>query len=180
MQASRPRYDGSLDALRDAISPFVVSPGWLMYQEKLADKTLPDVLVAHRLFLRCMTDLCQNLSFGKAQLEHVFNKLSATRFKEVLTEEQSEDWVQTSCKRLQTAFRHVSQARRRKPPPRWLAHIDIGESFPESSMSQLSSVPGAGDPDGRQEEEEEEDDPGQVAQDDKARDVEDFTCTYCW
>ena len=153
MQASRPRYDGSLDALLAAISPFVVSPGWLLYQEKPTDKVLPDVLVAHKLCLRSLTNLCQNLSFSKTQLEHVFNKLSATRFKKVLTEEQRADWVQTSCKRLQTACRHVSQARRRNPPPRWLAHIDIGDSFPESSMSQLSSVAGAGDPDGRQEEE---------------------------
>jgi hypothetical protein len=153
----RPRYRGTLDDLRAAIKPFIVSPGWLLYQEKFNDKVLPDTLVAHKIFIRRMSNLCPNLSFTKAQLEAAFRLLVVdTGFDRRLSEEERCDWVDTSVKRLRVAFRHVSQARIRRPPPRWLAHIDVGDTLPDT-MSQSSSVPIAGDTHGNREEEEEDD-----------------------
>ena len=154
-QPARPRYAGTLTDLRATIKPFIVCPGWLLYQEKFTDKVLPDTLVAHKLFIQSMSNLCPNLSFTKAQLEAAFRLLVVdTGFDERLTGEERIDWVDTNVKRLRVAFRHVSQARLRKPPPRWLAHTDVGDTIPDS-MSQLSGVPGAGDTDGNREEDEE-------------------------
>jgi hypothetical protein len=152
--SARARYKGSLDDLHAAIAPFVVSPGWLMYQEKPKDPVKPEILVAQKFLLRSLTSVCKNLSFSKKQLDHVFERLLKEKsFKELNDKESQEDWVETMSKRARMACRHLAQARIRKPPPRWLAHIDVGEVSPDS-MSQLSSFAGDGHLDGDEEEEE--------------------------
>jgi hypothetical protein len=168
-----------LDDLHAAIAPFVVSPGWFLYQEKANDQVKPDLLVAHKHFISSMSCVCGNLSFSQAQLVHVFKKLFVELgFEEMLTEHEAKDWVDSTVRRVRVAFRHVSQARVRPVPPRWLAHID-------GAMSQL---PDAGSSHGRAAEEEEEEeqeeeeeslpeDPELVAQDALRQESEDLTCT---
>jgi hypothetical protein len=152
-----------LDDLHAAIAPFVVRPGWFVYQEKVSEKVMPEYLVSHKVFLRSLTHICKNMSFSKSQLEKVFQRLVVEKqFSELATNELQEDWVEGNCKRVRTACRHLAQARLRRPTPRWLAHIDVGDSIPDS-MSQLSSFAGDdGHPDehgeGEEEEEKERDD----------------------
>jgi hypothetical protein len=116
----------------------VTSESFLYYPEKPSDPVKPDTLVAHKYLVRALTDVCPNLSFGKKQLEAVFAEIAGVkRFKALNTKELAEDWVETMSKRIQIACRHVAQARLRKPPPKWLAHIDNGDSFP---MTQAGST----------------------------------------
>jgi len=150
---ARVRYKGSLDDLHAAIAPFAVSPGWFVYEENESDKVNPELLVAHKVFLRSLTHTCENLSFNKAQLKKVFQRLVVEKqFSELSTSTLQAHWVKTMGRRVRAACRHLAQARIRKQPPQWLAHIDAG------AMSQLSSFAGDGHPDedGEGEEEEEE------------------------
>jgi hypothetical protein len=128
-------FGGSDEELQCVIAPFVTSEHFLLYQEKPSDPVIPDTLTAHKYMLRALTDVCPNLSFGKRQLEAVFTQiLEVKKFQSLDLPGLKEDWVKTTTRRLQMACRHVSQARVRPTPPKWLAIIDDGDSFPMTTQ----------------------------------------------
>jgi hypothetical protein len=127
MSATRNRFDGTNAELQSALSPFVTHSAWLQYPDKTNDKVRPDILIAHKGMLRCLTQLSRNLSFSKKQLESVFQGLREEKqFQEISDPDFGEDWVQTMCKRLHQACRHTAQARLRRPPPKWVRLLEMG------------------------------------------------------
>ena len=130
-------YDGSLDQLHAALAPFVTQASWLQYTDRPNDPVKPEILVSHKLMLGALTLVSPNLSFSKTQLQSVFRKfMQEGEFKELADVDQENDWVETMQKRLHMACRHLSQARLRRPPPKWVAMID-GDSS-QLPMSQPS------------------------------------------
>jgi hypothetical protein len=136
MAATRNRFDGSKDELQSVLSPFVVHSSWLLYPEKANDKCRPDILVDHKLMLTALTKLCANLSFGKKAIESAFQGLREEKqFQEISDPDFGDDWVQTMCRRLHMACRHLAQARLRKPVPKWVLLIDGVGSMSQASGS---------------------------------------------
>ena len=121
--SQRPRFQGDSDALVCAIAPFVTSPGWLHYAEKLTAKRDQTVLVAQKCFIAELTKLNPTLNFTKELLTTVFRQLAKEKqFEELKTESSVDDWVSTMDLRTRTLCRHMNQAR--IPKPKWLIHID--------------------------------------------------------
>jgi hypothetical protein len=122
---ARPRFDGDAEQLYVVLEPFVISATWLHYVEKVNHAVKPSILIAHKAMIRACTSLAPNLSFTQTLVKEVFDRLQQTKaFPCLATPEQKEDWVETMTKRFRCACRHIMRERARKPPPRWLEHID--------------------------------------------------------
>jgi len=150
--SARPRYNGSAEDLLEGLRPYVTSAAWFQYQEKLSDPIRPDILVAHKHLVRTLTELSPNMSFASGQLKQVLTMIMRERcFEELQDDDSCDDWVQTCSKRIQTACRHIAQARLRKPPPRWLALVYDGgdgdsiEVEPQLNMSSIEVEDSAAD-----------------------------------
>ena len=144
--SQRKRYDGSQEDLAEVIRPFVTSTSWFQYQEKNDDVILPTILVAHKELIRSLTNLAPNLAFSSNMLAAVFAGIVKEKgFKELSDKDAENDFIETCCKRVHVACRHVSQSRLRKPPPKWLSFIDqMGDTPLETqTMPETSSLPTA-------------------------------------
>ena len=75
MSLSRNLFSGSVDELHGVIDPFVTHVSCLQYQDRAPDPVKPDILVAHKFFLKALTQISPNLSFNKRQLATVFERL---------------------------------------------------------------------------------------------------------
>ena len=64
-----------MDELHGVLDPFVTHVSWLQYQDRPSDPVKPEILVAHKLLLRALTQISPNQSFNKKQLETVFERL---------------------------------------------------------------------------------------------------------
>jgi hypothetical protein len=168
MSAPRNRFDGSLDQLHAALTPFVTDVSWLQYQDRANDPVKPEILVSHKLMLNAITLVSPNLSFSKKQLQNVFGRfIQEGGFEELVNTDQEKDWVDTMQRRLHMACRHVAQARLRPNPPKWLAFIDGQSESSQLPMSQPSpddSMP-SGQKEGGEEEEKHAGDDAQLPED---------------
>ena len=104
----RSRYNGSVEDLQSAISPYVTSTGWFQYHENVSEGIRSDILIRNRQLLKTLTELSPNLSFSKSQLEEVLGRLLDEKAFPELTDQSSRDhWVEVYCRRLQVACRHT-------------------------------------------------------------------------
>ena len=134
---SRQRYDGNADQLHAILEPFVVSASWLHYVEKVNLAVKPSILIAHKALFQQLTSLCPNLAFTQAVVTEVFKRLLREKaFPSLAATVDADDWVETMTKRFRCACRHIARNRCRKPPPKWLQHLD--------GMGAASSGPGEG------------------------------------
>ena len=138
----RSRYKGSVEDLQSAISPYVTSTGWFQYHENVSEGIRSDILIRNRQLLKTLTELSPNLSFSKSQLEEVLGRLLDEKAFHELNDQSSRDhWVEVYCKRLQAACRHTSQARLRKPTPKWLSLLSPIDEDGADSISQMPGLP---------------------------------------
>ena len=126
MTSQRCRYDGGVDELCAALSPYVINPGWLQYPCKAGDHHRPDILVAHKSMLRSLSSLCTSLSFSKKTMQACFQKLLEEKnFERLQSADVKADWVDTMVKRMHWMCRHVAQAKIKKPKWVFLIFADM-------------------------------------------------------
>ena len=65
---ARSRYNGSVEDLHAAISPYVTSTGWFQYQENVSEGIRSDIRVANKQLLKTLTELSPNLSLSKSSV----------------------------------------------------------------------------------------------------------------
>jgi hypothetical protein len=123
------------DRLVALLAPYVTSLYWLEYG-KVADASpakkkkfmKEKVILAHASFLQALYKategrLVLSAKLLKAALATVTTiPPRTTWFRE---EAHREDWIVTMTNRTQNLFRDVMQAARRRPPPNWVAKLDL-------------------------------------------------------
>ena len=139
---TRARFDEGFECLHEVLTPFVNSVGWLHYVEKPEHPIKAPILIAHKDLLKACTKICPNLAFTKSVVTQVFQQLLKEKaFPELATKEAAEDWVDTMVNRFRSACRHCAQSRLKKPPPKWLQHIDgMAAAGAADDFSQASST----------------------------------------
>ena len=152
----RPRAPMDADRLVDLLAPFVTSLHWLEYG-KAADASpqgkgkkfmKEKVILAHASFLQALYRATGGrLVFSAKLLKAALATVTTipprtTWFRE---EAHREDWVVTMASRTQNLFRDVMQAVRRRPPPNWVAKLELG---PHSNPCEEDDAEGDGEDDG--------------------------------
>eukprot|EP00969_Alexandrium_andersonii_P357968 15449978-Alexandrium_andersonii.AAC.2 len=114
--------------LGDALAEFVREPGAIKYGEKMDRSAVEsELLVAHAAFLRAL------MPFGnitQKSMEVELLRLAEQRIKAkqwTLQQEHMKEFAEVTAKRIRTMVRHISSARTRPKPPKWVFDI-FGEA----------------------------------------------------
>ena len=119
-EAGRPRYRGEAQALADVCLPHALTPGWFKYSEQDIKGSLkPAVLKSHKILFNDLKGLQDNMCFSKGDMTRAMivvlkNKLLAWG----IDGEQAKEQTRVMFQRLRVACRHISQAGRKKNPPK--------------------------------------------------------------
>ena len=114
MPKTRPRYNGSVQALVDVIAPSVTCSTWLTYGQRAGAKLNKPMCLRHVGIVRGLTQLMPSLSFKRADLKSAMAGARGLKRKEWpqdINQDEEDEWDEVQVARLTTMLRHVAQAR---------------------------------------------------------------------
>ena len=110
---ARPRYNGSVDSIAEALKPSVTCSTWLTYGQQASAKLNKPLCFRHRVMLRKLAQLMPTLAFKRADLKNAMAKVrESTRgnWPQDIPDEEEISWGDVQVARLTTMMRHASQA----------------------------------------------------------------------
>ena len=165
--SSRPRYDGPISSLVDAIMPFATNISWLQYGEVVANARLQlSVIKKHEKFLKSMRASCPSLTFKQKDLLLALKsvrEVQQPKWKDTLLISEERGWDRSMAKRMLCMFRHVSIGIRQQRS--WAS--DIFGHKPELDKAKNPKEAVEEDDDGAEGEEEETGDEDKTKDDNK-------------
>ena len=116
----RPRYNGPLASVVEAIVPFATQIWWLQYNENISKARLQlSVLKKHQIFLQAMLAVWPSLTFRHKGLAAVLvevRKQQQSKWKDVLLAEEEAAWDRAMARRMLCMFRHLAVGLRSQRP----------------------------------------------------------------
>ena len=165
--SSRPRYDGPISSLVDAIMPFATNISWLQYGEVISNARLHlSVIKKHEKFLKSMRASCPSLTFKQKDLLLALTsvrEVQQPKWKDTLLISEERGWDRSMAKRMLCMFRHVSIGIRQQRS--WAS--DIFGHKPELDKAKNPKEAVEEDDDGAEGEEEETGDEDKTKDDNK-------------
>jgi hypothetical protein len=127
MPPKRARYSGDEKASADAVSQALKSAVFFKYPEAVAGKIDPSMLKKAGPLLQALLKVQPNLSFTRTMVMKAMELLLKERGSEWdIKPDEHATWCRSSTNRLRCMCRHLYQALRRKPVPKWVADV-VGE-----------------------------------------------------
>jgi hypothetical protein len=121
----RSRFKGSPDDISAALADFATKPGWFKYSEEDGKGALnTKLLQSSRCVFVELHKLTENLSFSQKEMEKAMRTIGENHAAEwTMTSLQLDEQAKVMSKRLRTGCRHIAQAMRKEPQPKWVKAI---------------------------------------------------------
>lgn len=135
----RSRFQGCADDIATALTEFATKPGWFKYCEEDGKGALnTKLLQSSRSAFVELHKLTENLSFTQKEMEKAMRDIGDKHAAEwEMSPVQLDEQAKVMAKRLRTACRHIAQALRKEPQPKWVKAI-FDEAAPLDGNSELA------------------------------------------